>query len=192
MVKISQGNTKLGSIPNFSLPAGITCNPNAPCAKKGCYALKGTFKFSTVQNRYRENYYSYITNPKQAENDLLRQLPGYGYFRLHVSGDFIDEKYLEMWISIANKLPGLKILAFTKKYDLINQRIASYGKLPVNLKIVLSEWMGLKMENWYNLPVATVQFKGELKPGFECPGDCSTCKYCWNMVGQQSVVFKLH
>jgi hypothetical protein len=192
MVKVSKGNTKIGDIMNFSLPAGITCNPDAPCFKKGCYANKGTFKFSNVQNRYRENLDSYLENPAQAEKDLLNQLPAFGYFRLHVSGDFINEEYLEMWVSIAKKIPGLKILAFTKKYDLINQRIASKGRLPSNLKIVFSSWPGLEVDNWYNLPTADVQLKNELKPGYKCPGKCNSCFYCWNMVCNQKVVFDFH
>ena len=32
-VSISAGNRKMGAIPSVSLPACITCNPEAPCLK---------------------------------------------------------------------------------------------------------------------------------------------------------------
>lgn len=38
-VKISQGNSKMGSIPSVSLPAGVTCRSDCECNKK-CYAMK--------------------------------------------------------------------------------------------------------------------------------------------------------
>ena len=41
-ITISPGNTKLGKMPNFSIPAGDTC-PGKSEFCKDCYAQKGFF-----------------------------------------------------------------------------------------------------------------------------------------------------
>ena len=53
-VSISKGNSKMGAIPSVSLPACITCNPNAPCFKL-CYAAKISRLYSSVKNAYDRN-----------------------------------------------------------------------------------------------------------------------------------------
>ena len=64
VIHISTQNRKLGmTIPSINLPAITTCRANAPC-KKGCYACKGTFLYSTVQKSMQNNLDIYKTSPK--------------------------------------------------------------------------------------------------------------------------------
>ena len=52
---VSHSVSKLGaSIPSVSLPAVVTCRPDAPCFKT-CYARKGRFRFSRNMELLRNN-----------------------------------------------------------------------------------------------------------------------------------------
>jgi hypothetical protein len=53
-ITISPGNTKLGKLPSFSLPAGSTC-PGKSEFCQGCYAQKGFFQMPRLQSTYAQN-----------------------------------------------------------------------------------------------------------------------------------------
>ena len=113
-------------------------------------------------------------------------------------GDIIDEYYLENMIKIAKKCKGTKFLAFTKKFELVNEYLNSHI-LPNNLKIVFSAWdKTFKVENPHNLPVAYVNFKKEENNpkipelSIPCSGKCYECLACWTLKKGQSVVFNQH
>ena len=59
IVTIATKNSKLGSqICGLSLPAGITCRPDAPCTKT-CYCNKGFQICPTVLGTYMKNFRIY-------------------------------------------------------------------------------------------------------------------------------------
>lgn len=214
-VKISPGNSKLGSIPSVSLPAGTTCRTDCECYKK-CYAQKLERMRPSVKNAYKHNL------------DLLQQSPGIywreveasimmsRFFRFHVSGDIPDEYYLSRMVEIARRNPHCEILCFTKKYEFVADRITLmlaandiFGKevkndywevIPKNLHIILSGWKGLEMYNPYNLPEAHVRYKDgttTAKPtAKECSGNCTECLLteggCWTLKSGEQVVFNEH
>lgn len=198
MFKITKGNSKLGSIPAINLPAVTTCRADAPC-KKGCYANRGTFLYKQVKACYEENLRMFLEEPEQAEQDILSQIPHYGMIRWTASGDIVNEEFFEMMIRIAKTAKGVKFLAFTKKYEIVNNYIANGGKIPSNLKIVFSGWLGLEMVNPYNLPTAYIKLKkGEediriKKSAKGCEGNCTRCKgLCWELRKGQQVFFNQH
>jgi len=51
MVKISNGNTKLGRIPNISLPPIKACGKDVPC-KSDCYALKAYRQYPATRKAW--------------------------------------------------------------------------------------------------------------------------------------------
>lgn len=196
MFKVSKGNSKLGNIYNINLPAIVTCRHDAPCKKK-CYANKGTFKFKNVIACYENNLDSFIISPEKTELDILQQLPYMGVVRLHSSGDFVNMDYLKMIVRICNKLPNVKFMAFTKKYELINTYVEEYDELPSNLKIIFSLWEGLKCPNENNFPTSIVRFKKGIndniqQAAFECMGKCDKCFKCWDLQKGEQVVFNEH
>ena len=195
-VTISKGNSKMGLIYSVSVPPVITCRKDAPC-QKGCYALKGSFLFPNVINSYKHNLELFLEHPMDFELSILKQLPMYGVFRWQVAGDIVNLEYFEMMIRIAKKLKNVKFLAFTKKYELVNDYIANGGKIPNNLKIVYSAWNGLEVINPTKFPVAYVRDEKNLDPNIPktalpCSGDCSQCLVCWGLRKRQSVVFHKH
>jgi len=195
-VKLSKGNSKMGSMLSISVPAGVTCRVNAPCRKE-CYACKGSFCFPNVKNAYSNNLDCYNESKDNFKNTFLAQLPILGAFRWHVSGDIIDKNYLKMMINIANLSKEVKHLAFTKKYELINEFIANGGVIPENLVVVFSAWKGLEFENPYQLPIAYMRDKENLDKRIpdntkECPSGCSTCMKCWGLKHNESITFNKH
>lgn len=200
-VHISHGITKLGAdIPSVSLPAGITCDPNAPCYKK-CYARRGRFAFKHNKDLLQKNLMIWQQAPNQFESDVKIAAFHARFFRYFSSGDIPDERFLKMMVSIANELPQTEFLAFTKKYHLINTYINENGNFPSNLHIVLSAWGDWLPSNPHTLPVAYIRFKNGdnskiPESAFQCPKYCGDCVMtgcsCWNLQKGDSVCFAEH
>ncbi len=201
-VKISTTNSKLGLIPSVNLPPVVTCRPACPCAMD-CYATKGRFRFPNVKNSLMNNYCLYMLEPAtyfaEIKHSINNGMISYSYFRWHASGDFVDSNYFSEVVKIANELPLTKFLAFTKKYELVNEYIQNGGIIPDNLHIVFSAWGDdFKIDNPHSFPVAHVRFKDANQntmiptDALECSGDCTNCLQCWNIQRGQSVVFDKH
>lgn len=201
-VKISTTNSKLsGQIPSVNLPAVHTCRHDAPC-KHLCYARKGNFTFPNVKASHMNNLACFVSNPEEYFNDIISFLNGlvsYRYFRWHSSGDIVNYDYLLGMVRVAKKCKSVKFLCFTKKFELVNQYLASNEKLPSNLHIVFSAWdKNFKVENPFNLPVTYVDFiDTTMNPeipelAIPCTGDCPSCLACWSLKKGQAVVFHQH
>lgn len=189
---ISSGNTKLGKIPNLSLPPGLSCRPDAPC-KIDCYANKAYRMYPSVRNAWGGNLKFYNEDPEGffAEIHDWMAVNSPTRFRIHVSGDCPDERYFREWCSVAVVNPDTSLLIFTKKYDL------PFYLAPNNLKIVLSMWPGLDLpEGLDHMPKAwltdDLRFP-VLEPYIFCPGKCDQCGSCWDAVSPVlPVVFNRH
>lgn len=201
IVTMATGNAKLGSqICGLSMPPVTTCRKDAPCTK-GCYACKGHQTFPSVLGTYMKNLRIYNENPtvffEQIENYL--KYSGYRYMRFFDSGDMPDANFFVGMIKLAKHLPNVRFMAFTKKYEIINNYVANGGAIPINLTIIFSAWnKNWKFDNPYNFPVAYVDFKNSnFNPEFpaevqECVGHCSICYKCWHLQECESVVFHQH
>ncbi len=199
-VHISRSVSKLGSdIPSVSLPAVVTCRPNAPC-RASCYACKGRFRFANVRDTLQNNLEIWENDPAHFEREVMIAAFHSRYFRWHSSGDIPDEKYLEMMVRIADALPGTSFLAFTKKYEMVNAYLNTYGSFPKNLRVVFSAWGSFIPDNPHNLPVAYVRLKKQAcyipEDAFQCPKYCGDCVMtgcsCWDLEQGQSVCFNEH
>lgn len=199
MFKVSKGNSKLGKIYNWNLPAVVTCRKNAPCIKD-CYACKGFYRMASVKKCYEENLRSFLEDPEQTEKDILSQLPDNGYCRIHSSGDFYNMEYLEMCVRIAEQKPNVNFLAFTKKYELVNDYMEKYMYIPQNFTIVFSLWEGLDCsDNNWEFPYSLVSSETkdrvlQLFPKYACTGSCVNCKKCWELRRNKAefVIFAKH
>lgn len=200
-VKISTTNSKLGLIPSVNLPPITTCRKNCPCSLD-CYATKGHFRFQNVKDNLENNYRIYLHDSAsyfaQVKKAINNGLISYSYFRWHAAGDFVDKEYLEGVVKVANELPLTSFLAFTKKFELVNEYIQNGGIIPENLHIVFSAWGDeFKIENPYSFPVAYVRFKNKENKSIpdtaaKCSGNCTNCLQCWNIKSGESVVFNKH
>lgn len=201
VVFISTGNSKLGKfIGAINLPAGKTCNPDAPC-RKYCYALKGHYVFASAKSVRERNLNIYKTNPKSFFKQLSCNTAFFKFVRWHDSGDIVDMAYLEGMCKVARDNPDVRYLAFTKQFQIVNNYLASGEEIPKNLTIVFSTWGNWIPENPFNLPMTFVRFKVKVMESqnekipdnaFQCPGDCKTCGMCWKLEKGDSVVFNQH
>ena len=196
-VSISKGNSKMGAIPSVSLPACITCNPDAPCFKL-CYAAKISRLYKTVKTAYRNNLDILENNPGAYWQQVKRAASMARYFRFHVSGDIPNPEYFNNMVATACDLPHTQFLAFTKQYYIVNQFINNGGVIPDNLKIIFSNWGDWKCYNPHNLPVCEIILKGsQPAPDWKiCGGNCTECACrgigCWEIKNGETISIYQH
>ena len=215
--RITCSNSKLGNaICDLSLTPITTCRTDAPCFKT-CYARKICALRKTCRNLYENNLMAYLAQPEQFFDNVIYQLKWmpFKFMRWHSSGDIVDLDYLKGMVRVAKECPNTKFLAFTKKYELVNEYLDTTS-LPQNLKIVFSGWGAFKMPNPHNLPTAYIKFKKENEfdtnsviPSCakECHGgdkrifgnrkftcmDCVNSNMdCWSLHNGESVYFNQH
>ena len=202
-VSISAGNTKMGSIPSVSLPPIVTCPAGCPCAKK-CYAAKLCRLRPAVRNAYQRNLDILNCDWDDYWRQVRSAIMGNRFFRFHVSGDIPNAGYFKEMVISAQQNPHCQILAFTKRYQIVNNFIAVYGPLPENLHIIFSLWdpaWNVNVENPHDLPTSAVIFKGYYDgyaDNFDkiCPGNCFDCACrgtgCWTLEPGETIAFYEH
>ena len=116
MELIQKGNSKLSEagMLMFNLPAsmevcGMLC--------KNCYAVKEQNRFPTViesrQLRLEAAKQADFADKIQAELSKKKKRPK--YFRVHASGDFFSQDYVNAWVSIAKQNTDIVFYAYTKR-----------------------------------------------------------------------------
>ncbi len=199
---ISRNVSKLGAnIPSINLPPVITCRCNAPCANSHKrYAMKGRFALTHNKQLLQANLALWKSNPEQFEKEVRMAAFHSRYVRWHSSGDIPDVDYLCMMTRVAHALPNTSFLAFTKKFEMVNQFLEIHGEFPKNLRIIFSAWGSFVPENPHNLPVAYVRLKNTVcdipEDALQCPKYCGDCVMtgcsCWDLQKGQSVCFNEH
>lgn len=197
-IKISPGNSKLGSIPSVSLPAVETCRP-CECQKK-CYARRLENLRPNVHNAYQKNLEVLSTDPQTYWREVEATIMLSRFFRFHVSGDIPDKQYFANMVEIAKRNSHCQILCFTKKYEIVNEYLTGCCSIPDNLHIIFSAWVGLELVNPFSLPTAHVRFRDGTSTAsehaVECNGNCSDCAVtdggCWSLKSGEEVVFHEH
>ena len=144
-LKWSFGNAKVSKLDavSFGLPAGesrtgfVVCFGAGAC-KNPCYARQGFYTMATVAEP-REFNLEQSKGPdfvRHAVADLasIKQ----SIIRIHDSGDFYSQEYLDKWATVAGFYPHKTFYAYTKSLKL------DFSKLPHNFRIVQS--MGGKFD----------------------------------------------
>ena len=187
-MKISKGNSKLGAIPNVSLTPIRSC-ANCSACRRDCYALKAYRQHPATKRAWDHNF----QEATHARGDYFRAIGAWlhkarpAFFRWHVSGDILDQEYLDYMIEVALDLPGTVFLAFTKRGDL------EYSSAPGNLRIRFSQWPGMPELRAPGILGAWMQDGTETRipaSAIKCPGSCENCRACWN--SKKDVYFLKH
>jgi hypothetical protein len=128
--------TKLNAI-SFGIPAYRSANGFKTCPMAGacaavCYARQGTYVFPAVKKAREFNLTmsfgkDFVSN---AVNDLNKLR--YKYIRIHDSGDFYNQEYLDKWFEIAKQFPNKIFYAYTKSLHL------NFSSKPSNFMITQS------------------------------------------------------
>ena len=206
MISISWENSKMGGVASVSTLPFITCPGicKGTCAPH-CYAAKLANLRPAVMKAYARNTAIYYENPAAYWAQIDAAAKAVRFFRWHVSGDIVNRDYFEHMVQIARENPHCQFLAFTKRFDAVNEYLdylfynsISYTALPENLHVLFSGWDGMKPENPYNLPETDVIMPGEDAPEnwHVCPGNCFNCALtgcgCWAAKAGETVAFHKH
>ena len=188
-IHISTSNSKLGRIPNISLPPQFSCPPGIPCATDTCcYAMKAWRQYPVVRKAWGENLQLYQSNPVLYFWYILRWIHDHHrttHFRWHVAGDIPDAQYLHLLRDLCDRTGSVSHLIYTKRYAF------DYSNLPPNLSVITSAWPGVSTVRVGQLPVAWCQDGEEERiphNAIECRGGagkgqrtCDHCLLCWNL-----------
>lgn len=180
----SNGNSKLGVLPSFSLPPLMTCPGATQFCRRFCYGKSGRFAWRATRAVLKRSYdASRRTVFVEKIVDEVKK-SGASVFRIHVVGDFYDEKYVERWMKIASTLPGVTFYGYTRSWrvDAIARKLMLMRELP-NVKLLASvDFTHVdRPKGW-----STVSVEGEGEP---CPHDlklvkhCLDCRRCWEHDG---------
>ena len=170
MKLIQPGNSKLHNAYMFNLPATKeVCNRIC----KNCYANREQIRFPSVlaarENRYSASLQSDFKTKVISELSALRTKPK--YFRLHASGEFYSQSYVDNWVEIAQTFPSITFYTYTKRMNDFN-----FGKLKNLSNFVLINSLQFNKLNYSKLEDAP-------KDVFICPSyagaTCGeSCTYC--------------
>ena len=124
---------------NFDLPAIKTC-PFADKCKVYCYATKGFYQMPSVKAKFERNLEASkldnFVSEIQKDIDLLKEKGKIDAIRIHSSGDFYNENYLDKWIEIIANNQDIVFYAYTKSLPYFNNPELKYSD---NFKVIFSE-----------------------------------------------------
>lgn len=204
-LSVSEGNSKMGKVMNFSLMPGWTCSCSAcnTCYKQGCYAksivdrrptVKAAWNKNTSGLMYIEGCGMYCHFIGAMSNLITKRKPK--VFRIHVGGDFFSREYFKAWVTIASIHPEVNFFAFTKQWDYIKGI-----RLPINFALIASAWPSVGIPKWARerLPIAWLVQHGQPvptrygRPTCICKGDCTKCNWCFSLTKSKGdVAFLKH
>lgn len=134
-IRKSKKRTFNFGIPAFLSNSGLKTCPNAGACAKGCYALAGAYRFSIVAQAFE--WRLAVTQSTDFVPIMLREIDftRAERIRIHDSGDFYSEEYLNKWLCIINSRPQVEFYAYTKMVSLFNRRKRD---IPKNFVLVYS------------------------------------------------------
>ena len=199
-IYISPGNIRM-DFPTFSLPAVTSCPNHTVDCGNYCYAKKAEKLYPGVlPSRIRNLNESKRNTFVKIVSDILSKRQS-KYIRIHESGDFYSQEYLDKWFEICRKFPDKKFLAYTQCYNL------DYSKKPSNLVLYWSIWPDSRGLPETGLKAFVVDSKHKYltnmrsqayvaRNGFKCMKGhgskvkCNTCLHCFE--GKGDVIFEIH
>lgn len=159
--------------------AGSTC--------EHCYALKGQYVFSNVQDAQYRRLRS-LSDARWCDA-MVTLITGEQWFRWHDSGDLQSVLHLRNIVLVCEQTPGTHHWLPTREYRIVAQYRAMYGEFPANLTVRLSAHM---------IDVATIAQAGTVcsmvsssedtaeKSGatvcraYQHGNECRECRACWS------------
>lgn len=126
-----------------SITGKIIC-PFADKCVKYCYAQKGAYSWSNVKPAFEKRYE--ITKQDNFIELMNKEIKRkkVDFLRVHDSGDFYSNNYIQRWFKIANQNPNVNFYAYTKSIPLFKGLA-----IPENFDIIFSE--GSKVDELINV-----------------------------------------
>lgn len=190
---IKVGNAKLSTaIGVWNITAGKdVCGMEC----KGCYAMKSQVRFPSVLSSREDKLALSKTDAFVTLAILAIHTLGLTVVRIHESGEFYSQGYLDKWTTIAEALPEVTFYTYTKR--LKDWDFSAFKSLS-NTTVIDSLQYGE-----INYGKGDHVIKQQLKGAFACPVTTGTatgcgfgaseCNYCMTKQAQvTSVVFLQH
>jgi hypothetical protein len=147
LLRFGRGNAKLDDgIYTFSLPAGHFCPFADACRSRAhrqtghikdgphtefrCYAASNEARARSVrESRWRNAELLRRCKSKEQMTQLILESlsPYVGVVRIHVSGDFFTQEYLDAWLQVAQLRPDTRFYAYTKALPFWVTRLEEIG-----------------------------------------------------------------
>jgi hypothetical protein len=189
--RLSQGNGKLKDVLIFDLPTGKTC-PNCEQCYKTCYARKAERCYPNVLP-FREFNLELTRKPKLFRQVISAQLYRAKRImpvRIHSSGDFYCQRYINNWTRIIDDFSDRIFYAYTKAKRIFDfSEIESLPNFNLINSIVNRKFLNYGPENYirwlkreFGCYICPVTMDKRLK----CNHDCTHCHT------KAHVVFKKH
>lgn len=190
-------NMKLKHQLIFTLPASKEiCGRVCP----GCYAIKAQVRFPTAlafRERLLQRSKSYLfVEEIIAEINKAKSKKEVKAVRIHESGDFYSQEYLDKWVKIAKQLPDVKFYAFTKRkkdFDFTEAERTNNFVIIDSLK-----FNGLNYDTEHNIKLLKIKNP----KAYICPATVKgaanntcgvSCEYCWSKSAQDNgILFIKH
>ena len=156
-LKISGSNAKI-DYPSLSLLSGFSCQGAMDClakvkiingkrkiidgpkAKFRCFSASAEAQFPSVYEQRKHNFD--LLRKCETVEDMYNLLKvsikdSFTPFRIHVGGDFFNQKYFDAWIEQAKNNPHRIFYAYTKSINYWVERLEEIKQVP-NLRLVAS------------------------------------------------------
>jgi hypothetical protein len=172
MKLIQPGNSKLPGMLMFNLPANYeVCNRTC----KGCYAMREEQRFPSVkqarQLRYEAALQPDFASRIKAELNAKRKLPK--HFRIHSSGEFFSQPYVNAWVSIAKAFPQVTFYTYTKRIKDFD--FSAFKALPNTVLINSFHYGGLNYGTLNRAPKNAVICPHQKGSSVVCGQSCTKC-----------------
>jgi hypothetical protein len=119
---LTSGNSKLGKIHIWSIPAVATCPGSSSVCRSRCYAARGYYgMLGVVSSLYRNLmlcaspfFVSWMVKSIQRRKASI--------VRIHAAGDFFSADYVRAWLRIVRACPGVQFYAYTRSWRVEEMR----------------------------------------------------------------------
>jgi hypothetical protein len=179
---------KLGSI--------LAQRANTVCGS--CYALKGRYRFSHVQQKLEERYRGLFQPLWTPAMVFLIRWYADRYFRWFDSGDLQGESHLRNIRTVAEHTPEIQHWLPTREAAIVRAVRDRIGEFPENLTVRLSgHYVDGPPPDWPTTSTVAREAHRETHEGsYACPSrlqgnSCGDCRACWSPEVPQ-VVYTLH
>lgn len=111
---IQDGNRKLHNTFMFNIPATKEiCGRICP----GCYAEREQNRFPVILKARLERYEASLLPSfvETVNKEISRTKKPFQFFRIHASGEFYSQEYINKWVQIAKANPTKIFYAYTKR-----------------------------------------------------------------------------
>ncbi|MFO6465350.1 GP88 family protein [Jannaschia sp. KMU-145] len=208
--QLELGNKKIGfnseyysAVFAWNIPPAATCPGRSNWCIENCY--NGDDRPDTYDLKtWRQNWWGATNEPEVVKEAIVSQLRGYEdptALRIHSSGDFFSNAYIQLWCDIVNRCPRTSFWAYTRSWtecDLKSDLEVLRSRNNMQLFASWDETMPAPPDDW-RVSVVDAAPIGRKRALLDCPEqydlsreiNCASCRYCL-LEKSGDVFFALH